>query len=345
MSEDGPEVSKEDVAGMHKLHLSEAQWRRILGGDAPVHNEPTISSADATTQWGYAMFLEGNAPHREWRWYERLLDTAVQMAQPAPAMTHVELLVPPSHPDDDMHFATYLGGEAQWGRARTGNKQFYLDPNGNGNSWRAVPILGHDVARRLRAECDKADAEHAKTPYGPVWRLFNYPFSVPPGRVVAWMLDDEVGSPAHCASLTARCLRRALPELQLPRPSAWYGPSTLYLELARESRVEAYKRTLDAAATVKAIVEQERAVAGAEALLRGSDDHVAALEDEECQMGIHLLTVRAVEASVDGDPDEERRAQQQLARGLLRWSLLNRSAKGAAETEETEGVPAKGMFR
>ena len=247
MSEDGPEVSKEDVAGMHKLHLSEAQWRRILGGDAPVHNEPTISSADATTQWGYAMFLEGNAHHREWRRYERLLDTAVQMAQPAPAMTHVELLVPPSHPDDDMHFATYLGGEAQWGRARTGNKQFYLDPNGNGNSWRAVPILGHDVARRLRAECDKADAEHAQTPYGPVWRLFNYPFSVPPGRVVAWMLDDEVGSPAHCASLTARCLRRALPELQLPRPSAWYGPSTLYLELARESRVRSSSHAVSSA--------------------------------------------------------------------------------------------------
>ena len=63
-------------------------------------------------------------------------------------------------------------------------------------------------------------------------------------------------------------------------------------------------------------------------------------------MGIHLLTVRAVEASVDGDPDDERRAQQQLARGLLRWSLLNRPAKGALEeTPETEGVPAKGMFR
>ena len=62
-------------------------------------------------------------------------------------------------------------------------------------------------------------------------------------------------------------------------------------------------------------------------------------------MGIHLLTVRAVEASVDGDPDEERRAQQQLARALLRWSLLNQSAREAEETAESEGVPAKGMFR
>ncbi len=353
MGEDGPEVSEEDATGMRKLHLSEAQWARVLDDAAPTRNEPAISAdapwasggdASLLSRCGWGLFLEGNAPHHEWRWYERWLDTAVQLGQPAPAMTHVEFLVPPSNPEDDMHFATYLGREAQWGRARTGNKQFYLDPNGNANSWRAVPIFGQDAARRLRAECD--EAERAKTPYGSAGRLFNYPFSVPPGRMVAWMLDDEVGSPAHCASLSARCLRRALPELQLPRPSAWYGPSTLYLELARASRVAAYKRSLDAAATVKATVEQERAVAGAEVLLRGSDDHVAALGDEECQMGIHLLTVRTVEASVDGDPDEERRAQQQLARALLRWSLLNRSAKGAEEaTPETEGVPAKGMFR
>ena len=147
---DAPDVSEEDVAGMQKLRLSSAQWARVLEADAPAHGVAAPTPC-APTPCAYAVFLEGNAPRREWHWYERWLDTAVQLAQPAHAMTHVELLVPPSQAEDDLHFATYLGREARWGRARSGNKQFYLDPHGNANSWRAVPVFGKDVAQRLRA--------------------------------------------------------------------------------------------------------------------------------------------------------------------------------------------------
>ena len=315
---DGNDVAKpaetsthasDDAIAMQKLRLNEAQWARILADNDQMTTVRTPyststglrahdrsnsapfnahSEEESVQQVAYLLSLEGDEPQLKWTWYEKVLDALVQSAQPAPAMTHTELVLPPESGDDDeMHFAIYLGKQAHWGSVFGGGKKFYLDPQGNAKSWRAVPIVGQDAVRRLRAECSK----HSGTSYGPMHRLFNYPFSMPPGRSLAWLLDDSTGSPAHCASLTARCLRRALPELGLSRPSAWYGPSTLYLELARESRMRSYKQYLTEAATVKATVEVERAAKSADTLLRGSDDAVVALSHDECQCGVESRAV------------------------------------------------------
>lgn len=376
---DGNDVAKpaetsthasDDAIAMQKLRLNEAQWARILADNDQMttvrtpyststglrahdrsNSAPfnTHSEEGSVQQVAYLLSLEGDEPQLKWTWYEKVLDALVQSAQPAPAMTHTELVLPPESGDDDeMHFAIYLGKQAHWGSVFGGGKKFYLDPQGNAKSWRAVPIVGQDAVRRLRAECSK----HSGTSYGPMHRLFNYPFSMPPGRSLAWLLDDTTGSPAHCASLTARCLRRALPELGLSRPSAWYGPSTLYLELARESRMRSYKQYLTEAATVKATVEVERAAKSADTLLRGSDDAVVALSHDECQCGVDLLTSKVVDASIDNDPTAERLMQKNLARALLRWSQINRgtphvehdAATGHGD-EEGAGESSGGMFR
>ena len=348
-------LSTEDAIAMQKLRLNEAQWARVIAENDLRPTAQFTPRSDATPsssslQVAYVLSLEGDEPNTKWSWYETMLDAVVQSAQPAPAMTHTEILLPPESGDDhEMHFALYLGKQAHWGSTFGGGTKFYLDPQGNGKSWRAVPIVGQDAVRRLRAECSK----HSGTPYGPMHRLFNYPFSVPPGRSMAWMLDDSVGSPAHCASLTARCLRRALPEMGLSHPSAWYGPSTLYLELARESRMTSYKQYMTEDATVKATVELETAAKSADTLLRGSDDAVVALGHEECQCGIDLLTSKTIDAIVDGDVTAERLTQKNLARALLRWSQINRGgaagvhAAGAttAGNAPVENEGSGGMFR
>lgn len=360
VADEAPTLSTEDAVAMHKMQLNEAQWARVLSethelvtvrSDVGLHHRRGTETSLKVEQQGpvqqvaYLLLLEGDEPNEKWKWWETALDAAVQSAQPAPAMTHTEILLPPENATDEMHFALYLGKQAHFGSTFGGGLKFYLDPQGNAKSWRAVPIVGQDAVRRLRAEC----AKHVGTSYGSVYRLFNYPFSVPPGRSMAWMLDDTVGSPAHCASLTARCLRRALPELGIPKPSAWYGPSTLYLELTRSSRMVSYKQYLADAKTVQATVETERASTSAEMLLRGSDDSVMKLSQEDCQSGIDLLTVKVVEAAVDGDATIERVQQKNLARAMLRWSQVNRGGSaglvgGGSLAPEPVESPA-GMFR
>ena len=68
-------------------------------------------------------------------------------------------IVPAASRGDDMHFATYLGLQAGWGRSFGGQRNFYLGRNAA--LWRAVPIACSDAASRTRSEC----AKHESTPY------------------------------------------------------------------------------------------------------------------------------------------------------------------------------------
>lgn len=287
----------------------------------------------------YIIGIEGDAPDKNWSWWEKALDALVQAAQPAPALTHVELFVPPDTVTDDPHFATYLGKNSGWGRSFGDSASFYLDPDGNGSSWRAVPIMAHDAVKRLRAECER----HVSTPYGSAHRLYHYPFAVPPLRSLAWTLSDAVGAPAHCATLTARCLRNAIPELNLTNSSAWYGPSTLFLELVRNTRMESYAAQFAEMETLTSTVEQEDATHAVNMLLRGSNDSVIELTDTACQMGIEMLTKRCITASVAEDATVERLTQKQLARALLRYSIIHRRERQRREVQEQKHARGEKM--
>ena len=152
----------------------------------------------------YLLCLEGSTePDPNWSGAEVFIDKLVQLAQPAPSITHCELVIPPCEKGDDMHFATYLGAQAGWGRSFSGQRSFYLGRNAA--LWRAVPIACANAASKLRTECFK----HEATPYS----IARYVCSAPPLRAFAGMLSDAVGSSAHCATLSARVLKRTLNEV------------------------------------------------------------------------------------------------------------------------------------
>ena len=235
------------------VRLDDAQWARILALSGSAAPTSAVARLPKSNEVVFLLALEGDAPNPKWSWAERLLDTIVQTVQPAPALTHVELCIPPHDRDDEMHFATYLGKTANWGSGFGSSREFYLEENGR--SWRAIPILATGAASRMRAEC----AKHVGTSYGSGSRLFNYPFAIPPLRSLAWTLRDEIGADAHCATLAARCIKRALPEVFLPEVSGWYGPSTLFLELSRRARMVSYRDRLASMETLKALPETEEA--------------------------------------------------------------------------------------
>ena len=317
------------------VKLSEAQWARILAAsgavDATAVGAASLPLAAKSNEIVYVLALEGDKPRADWKWWEKALDSVVQAAQPAPALTHVEVLLPPTAEGDEVHFATYLGKAANWGSGFGDSETFYLDPNGNGPSWRAVPVMARGARQRLSQAC----AEQVGAPYGSPYRLFNYPFSIPPLRSMAGWLDDSPAAAAHCSALTARCLRRGLPELDLGHPSAWYGPSTLFLELTRHARMASYAARLEEMATLASLPEQEEAGKASEVLLRGSDEAVRALTHAECAAGVQLLCSRCIGAATERDATVERVTQKQLAHALLRWSLV---ARGGSDSRPPHGA-------
>jgi len=338
---------------MSVVRLSESQWSDILSrrGEAdagspsgtgdPIGSGDSIAPdatkrAERTTRRrstgrrvAYVVGLEADQPNAEWSVFQRSIDKLVQSFQPSPVMTHVELVMPPSEeglppgtsPDLDPHinFATYLGRKANWGTTFENAEDFYLGKNYD--AWRATPVVAWDAPERLREVCHE---HHVGTNYAPGWRLYNYPFSIPPLRSVAWTIDDTAKAPAHCAALTARCLKHAIPETDLPNSSAWYGPSTLFLEMARKSRMRAYMSQLDdedprrTAEDIKASAED--AAIGENALLRGSDLDVQRLTQLQCHLGTEQLARKGIEATLNDDPTMARMWQKHLGKALMKWA-------------------------
>tara|TARA_Y100000389_G_scaffold201673_2_gene244985 strand:+ start:85 stop:1014 length:930 start_codon:yes stop_codon:yes gene_type:complete len=288
----------------------------------------------APHDWFVLLFLEADKPGTDFSFPERALDTLVQHMQPAPAITHVELMIPSSDESgDDLHFSTYLGASgAAWANGYGDGPNFYLNPKGNGASWRAVPVFARDAARRLRAECHK----HVDTPYPAMARLLNYPFSVPPFRAFASYLDNRRGVPAHCAALSARIMQSCMPELNVPNAAPWYGPSTLYLELSRQGRMVAYAARARAEATVQSIIDTEESARALETLLRGSDHDVRELSERSALAGTELACKQCILAGVDGGAELMRTRQKELARAMLRDSWIGRPTRLARMMAATD---------
>ena len=260
----------------------------------------------------YLLFLEPGAPPAEGTTaLETILNSVVETMQPAPSMLHVELCLPPTAERADMNFGTYIGERANWGRAFGNPRSFYL--GNTPSSWRAVPLVAPEAAREVREECGR----HVLTAYS----LGRYVCAVPPLRAIAGLLPDRVGAPAHCATLAARVLRRALPSVCLAHSDAWYGPASLFLDVSSETRrAKAHARLHAGAQLVRADGEEAEEVGAIAALLQGDDDDVRALTDTACTMALHHLTMRSLEAGLD---DVARRiVQKQLACALLRVSVV-----------------------
>lgn len=269
----------------------------------------------------YALFLEPSmAGYSDWSKTECVIDKAVRLFQPSPALAHVELLVPPVPSEEGLRtqFATYLGRVSGWQTDKSDGYQYYLAQNAG--RWRAVPIFQLNASDKLRRECDME--------LGVGYSLARYISAVPPGRWVANWVPDRRRSPAHCATLTARVLKNA--QVYAPsHTSAWYGPSTLYRELTHQAtwqgeRMGAGQWTGMATHTA-AHVEQ---------LLRGVMDTatVQSVGDARCMDAVHSLTMRACNALLRSDGVAQRTTQIQLATALLRWVLLRAPDAEAAKS-------------
>jgi len=261
----------------------------------------------------YALFQESReSPDPNWSRGERWLQTAIQLCQPAPAMAHVELLLPPV-PDTEggrTQFATYLGRHANWQTNQLSNYAYYLVDHAV--QWRAVPIFAPRAAERVRTE---ADSE-----VGVEYSLMRYVTSTRAFRALAWLLPSSQRTPAHCATLTTRILQNSLDATCAPEQApAWYGPSTLFTELCN---MAAFRSQAFVGESSEGMIES--ASRSVETLLRApmTLETVQTLGDPACTEAIHALTMKTCSALQAGDDTATRVAQKQLATALLRWVIL-----------------------
>ena len=300
--------------------------RVLANGDDDDDAVADVARATAALSEGadvvYALFVEPrDDPPAGWTQSERCVDWAVRTFQPSPAMTHVELLMPPVPLDeaDRTQFATYQGRSAGWQSDRVDGYYFYL--HSNANLWRAVPVFAPNAATAVRAECDLEQG----VPYS----LLTYLAGVRPFRWVARFLPDARRTAAHCATLTARILKNALGPQHAPaQPSASYGPATLYHELNAHAAHHTHAAGLafrGMSAPTTARVEQ---------LLRApmTATVVQELGDAGCLDAVRALTLRACADLAEGDAIAQRLSQKQLATALLRWTLL-RAQPGSPTAE------------
>jgi hypothetical protein len=259
----------------------------------------------------FVLALDG-APHPnpEWTWPERALDAIVQAAQPAPAVTHVEILFPPSNKDADMHFSTYIGRTAGFGESFSNQRSFYMGSN-SGN-WRAIPSAADNASSRLRSECQK----HVGTQYS----VARYMCAVPPFRALASLVPDNPGNPAHCANLTARCIRSALPELRVEHSGSWYGPTTLTLELSSDAHAAEVRKAIDSTSHHMSLGEEEAVDRAVYTLLHGSNGEILRLEPHVVGDSFLKLARRTVEGGMDDVA--KKITHKQLATALLRYSCV-----------------------
>ena len=312
---------KQERMSFHSVQIAQLLHERSVAAEEAdrVHDSATTSlnstnspnSPGDTCDVAYLLFLE---PTQEsdpnMNALESCIDTAIRVFQPTPALAHCEVLIPPvpSHESVRSQFATYLGKQSAWQTDKTDGYNYYLMTNMG--RWRAVPVFAQDLAQRLRRECDQE--------IGVAYSLSRYITSAKPMRFLAWALPDTRRSPAHCATLSARVLRRTVPEA-LSHPAAWYGPSSLYLELCDSTKRQAIHMGV-----TNSPVPPVHTVSAIERLLRGqmTRENIAALGDENCLDATRALTLRVCSDLVDGDVSAQRISQKQLASALLRWVLL-----------------------
>jgi len=214
--------------------------------------------------------------------FARIVDGLVRYLQPSPVMLHCELLMI-SGGGEYSGFATYIGDEAGW---RLPSDEYYLS-----HTWRAIPVDGGVAVDRLSKECDSSRG----TPYS----LVRYALSTRAFGWLSYLLGDRLGTPAHCAGLTARLLRHGLvdknvdTELQetrrgaalLPLPSCRYSPSLLYHDLCENAAYADFD--IDEPSFGDPTVQ-----AAVDILHRGSDDEVERMDWRLCATAVKAVAVR-----------------------------------------------------
>lgn len=263
----------------------------------------------------FVLFLTPVDPAPSWTLGQRLIDFAIRVFQPAPIMAHVEIFIPPSKDSvhSKCHFATYIGRTANWCDDDDSKSDFYFREKTN--KWRAVPIARAAAGRLVREEASL----HCQTSYS----ILKYPFSAAPLRAFAGIFSDDYLASGHCATITARVLKRAL--RVLVHPSGWYSPSTLLIETSSGAIAKNTHSFLVDRLHAKSIIENENILSAIDTLTRGSDDAVRSLSHSQCSSAVRQLATGVASRFDTDDEVGACIAQTQLATALLRWSITSRS--------------------
>ena len=265
----------------------------------------------------FAIFLEPHEPCPSTSpptLFDRVVTYVVKRFQPSPVLVHVELVVPCAEASHlSMNFATYIGEQSGWQRDVEHNRSYYLETTAN--KWRAVPVTGKNAACLVRQSCN----ESSKVEYS----LLRYATSAWGLRGMAWLLPDGPRAAAHCATLTARMLKQGIPGA-LAHCSAWYGPTTLYMELCTRAHYSTAD-TIEPNSTLGMV--DTRADSQVDRLLRNCDEDVRRMSHADYTGAIRALTSRVYVAQKSGDDSTIVTAQKQLANALLRWSVLRTPQK------------------
>lgn len=288
---------------LHENASKPAEEQEFVAVTAPGSHDPH------TCDVAYVLFLEPTAdPDPNASLGESCIDTAIRLFQPVPTIAHCEILLPPVPATESMRvqFATYIGQISAWKTDASDNYNYYLKMNMG--RWRALPVFGHNLTRKLRTECDQE--------VGVRYSLGRYITSSTAFRAFSWLVPKRRRSPGHCATLTARVISRAAPNT-LKKSEAWYGPSSLFLELAENAKDEAIRMSASTRPQLSDVT-----TSALEVLLRGQLKTVQALGDDLCVEATRALTLKVCADLVDGDEVAQRISQKQLASALLKWVVL-----------------------
>ena len=265
----------------------------------------------------YLLFLEPGGDDPKSSLGEMALNMAIQVFQGRPTLIHVELLLLDEGGAGAKHFASYIGDRAAWRGNKTENRSYYLESCCG--RWRAIPLKYakvdegfRDFGDHLELACDDV----AGAPYS----ICRYITSAKPMRAFANYLPSDSTSPGHCATVTARVLKRAGFKKMCPHADAWYGPTSLFHDATTHLATSA----MTMKASGGSIGTNCADATAIDALTRGalSCDTVRHLGVSRCRRACQIQEDRVMRELVFGDDTSQRLSQKGLASILLRQSLL-----------------------
>lgn len=259
----------------------------------------------------YVLFLEAFEPGPDVKMthLQYVLQLLINTLQPHPVMSHVELLVPSTFPQEHVNFATYLSQKSDWQSNYDNNEMYYLVDNVD--KWRAIPLFAPNAAQSTRRVCNDN--------IGSSYSLSQYITSCWPTRFISFMVPSWNGAPSHCGTLTSRILNKSLPGI-LRHRSAWYGPSSLYAELNAALSINDNKgkgdryTTIFTKETIGTTTKETQDLT--QSILHSADTDLGAMNSETILSDIcDFARINSMENKED---------QKKLARAILRWGVHRR---------------------
>ena len=252
-----------------------------------------------------------------------MLNYCVKTFQPKPVVAHVELLFPCGADGEEtsqVQLATYSDtNHADWQDVQDdplGAFDYYL--LSNGARWRAIPITGDCSVKELRRSADNC--------VGAPYSFLMYLTSTPPLRALARYIGDTPKHRGHCAVVSARIMRSAgCGKYGAQRPSAWYGPSTLFRDMIRHYPANhPWANVADNSISFQNHIYFDKHNLVSDVPTSRS---VQEMGDVRCARVVQELaaqTSRAIVAANGNHTVAVDRASQDLAKALFSWQVLRK---------------------